>query len=226
VLSTRAETADGNGDVPAGRYAVLRVMDTGCGMDEATRTRAFEPFFTTKPAGRGTGLGLSTVLEIVRGAGGHLRVWSEVGGGTEFRIYLPPAVAAPTDPLPDLSSEYRIRGSEVVLVVDDDTGVRAVMCLALRARGYTVLEAGGVAEARAAAEEHPEPIHLAVIDVPAPTRTALADELRSAHADLRVLLVSGSTDQVPAAGEREADFLAKPFTPTGLATKVREILDR
>jgi DNA-binding response OmpR family regulator len=110
--------------------------------------------------------------------------------------------------------------------VDDDPAVRAVVSLALRARGYTVLEALDAAEARAAVREHPEPIHLAVIDVPAPARTQLADELRSARADLRVLFVSGSADQHgPGAGDRAAEFLAKPFTPTGLALKVREMLD-
>jgi PAS domain S-box-containing protein len=227
VLSTRSEVVDGTGDVPAGRYAVLRVTDTGHGMDAATLARAFEPFFTTKPAGRGTGLGLSTVLEIVRGAGGHVRVWSTPGWGTEFRIYLPHVVAAPTDPLPDCSGEYRIRGSEVVLVVEGDAAVRALMCLALRARGYTVLEAGGATEALAAVREHPGPIHLAVLDVPRPARiaTALADELRTAQADLRVLFVSGSASSSLGVAGQNVEFLPKPFTPKDLAAKVRAVLD-
>jgi PAS domain S-box-containing protein len=229
TLATRAEVASGAGDVPAGRYAVLRVADTGSGMSAETLARIYEPFFTTKPAGRGTGLGLSTVLEIVRGAGGHVRVWSEPGLGTEFRVYLPRATSAPTDPLPDCSGEFRIRGSEVVLVVDDDPAVRAVMCLALRARGYTVLEAGGAAAARAAARGHPGPIHLAVIDVltPGGAGDALGAELRAVRPDLRVLFVSGYTGDAPDDGEHRDDpFLPKPFTPTDLAAKVRAVLDR
>jgi PAS domain S-box-containing protein len=229
VLATApALLPDDTGEMPAGRYAVLRVGDTGHGMSADTRARMFEPFFTTKPAGRGTGLGLSTVLEIVRGAGGHVRVSSEPGRGTEFRLYLPHAAAVPTDPAPDCSGEFRIRGSEVVLVVDDDAAVRAVMCLALRARGYTVLAAVGAAEAVATAGEHPGPIHLAVIDVLMPVRAGvvLANELRCLREDLRVLFVSGYTGQTAETEPRDADLLLKPFTPTGLAAKVREVLDR
>ncbi|QJW93899.1 PAS domain-containing protein [Frigoriglobus tundricola] len=215
-------------DVPPGRYAVLRVTDTGHGMDAATRARIFEPFFTTKPAGRGTGLGLSTVVEIVRGAGGHVRVESEPGRGTAFTVYLPQAIAAPTDPVPDSSGEYRMRGWEVVLVVDDDAPVRAVMCLALRARGYTVLEAADATEALVLARTHDGPIHLAISDVLVPTASgaALAGELRAARPGLRVLLVSGYSGETEIDEGPDAAFLAKPFTPAALATKVRAVLDR
>ncbi|MBN9122933.1 MAG: PAS domain-containing protein, partial [Planctomycetes bacterium] len=160
--------AVGSAGAPAERFAVVRVADTGHGMDAATLSRAFEPFFTTKPAGRGTGLGLSTVLDLARGVGGDVRAESEPGRGTEFRVYLPRVVPQPTDPLPDSSAEYRVRGSEVVLVVDGDAPVRAVMGLALRARGYTVLEAPGAPEALAMVREHPGPIHLVVTDVMMP----------------------------------------------------------
>ena len=214
-------------DVPPGRYAVLQVTDTGHGMDATTCARIFEPFFTTKPAGRGTGLGLSTVLEIVRGAGGHVRVDSEPGHGTTFTVYLPQAIQAPTDPVPDSSGEHRMRGWEVVLVVDGDAPVRAVMCLALRARGYTVLEAANASEALALAHTHDGPIHLAISDslVPTASGAGLARELQSARPDLRVLLVSGCCGEAEIDGP-DAAFLAKPFTPADLAAKVRAVLDR
>ena len=211
-------------DVPelsAGSYAVVRVADTGHGMDAATLARVFEPFFTTKPAGRGTGLGLSTVLDIVRGAGGCVRVASEPGRGTEFRVYLPQVTAAPTDPQPDCSGEYRMRGSEVVLVVDEDAAVRAVMGLTLRARGYTVLEAGGADEAVAVARQHPGPLQLVVVDAPPGASPAvLVERFRAARPGIRVLLVSGTADEAGAA------FLPKPFAPIDLAAKVRAVLDR
>ncbi len=227
ALSVETGVADGaeaGGELPAGPCAVLRVTDTGHGMDAATLARVFEPFFTTKPVGRGTGLGLSTVLDIARGAGGCVRVASEPGRGTEFRVYLPQITAVPTDPLPDSSGEYRVRGSEVVLVADEDAAVRAVMCLALRARGYTVHEASGADAAVAVARDHPGPIHLAVADVP-PGAAALPGRLRAARPGLRVLVVSGG-DNADRAGEAGEGFLAKPFTPGELAVKARDVLDR
>ena len=207
--------------VSPGVYALLRVSDTGCGMDAATQARVFEPFFTTKPAGRGTGLGLATVTDIARGCGGHVRLESEVGRGTAFFVYLPKAtfVAGGGANTPD---EARVRGSEVVLVADDDDAVRAVMALALRARGYTVLEAADAADALRVARAHPGPVHLAVCDVFMPGGSEPFAELQAANPGLRTLLVSG---YAPDAEAGPVPFLAKPFTPPALARKVRQVLD-
>ncbi len=228
VISTRGEVVEGGGDIPAGQYALLRVADTGQGMNAETRARIFEPFFTTKSAGHGTGLGLSTVMDIVRAAEGHIRVWSEPGWGTEFWVYLPRVSPPAADAILDTSGEYRIRGSEVVLVVDDDTAVRAVMSLSLRARGYTVLEASGAEAARAAVRDHPGPIHLAAIDeqLPVISGMALAAELRLERPEIQVLLVSGyASEKILEIDGQEAHYLAKPFTSAELAGKVRWVLD-
>ena len=214
-----------------GLHVLLSVSDTGGGMPEEVRARAFEPFFTTKPVGQGTGLGLSTVYGIVHAHGGHVELDSRVGEGTTVRVYLPaadgPVTRAPdaAGPRPDLP-----QGSETVLVVEDDPAVRALTCHVLQACGYTVLEADGAGPASLAAERHDGPLHLLVTDVvmPGVSGPGVAEVLRALRPGLRVLFVSGYTDdEVVRRGvtQATAHFLHKPFTPADLARKVREVLD-
>jgi len=224
-----------------GPYVMLEVSDTGAGMDEETRSHLFEPFFTTKEQGKGTGLGLSTVYGIVKQSGGHIAVESEVGRGSTFRIYLP-RVAAPPPAEPRRAPEpATARGSapgeslapgrgETILLVEDAQRVRAVVREILEMTGYTVLEARHGAEAVEVATRHAGPIHLLVTDVVMPQMSGreLAQRLATLRPDLKVLYMSGYTDDaivrhgVLASG---IAFLSKPFTPDALALKVRELLD-
>ncbi len=214
-----------------GPYVLLAVSDTGTGMDETTKARIFEPFFTTKEAGRGTGLGLSTVYGIVQQCGGTIRVYSDVGFGTTFKIYLPCAerpvdAARPADSLEDAP-----RGVETVLVVEDQDAVAAVMRGALESCGYRVLEARHALDATRTFAEGREPIHLLVTDVVLPMITGpeLVQRLRGSRPELRVLYVSGYTERALAfnvdPGAPATAFLQKPFTPGTLVRKVREVLD-
>jgi PAS domain S-box-containing protein len=215
-------------EVVPGPYAMIAVTDTGHGMDAATRSRIFEPFFTTKELGKGTGLGLATVYGIVRQSGGHVWVYSEPGMGTTFKVYLPRFDAPPeTAPPPPPAAP---RGhAELVLLVEDDAEVRAVAHDILERGGYRLLEAASPAEALAVAGAHPEPIDLLLTDIVMPGMSGreLADRLCAARPGLRVLYMSGYTDDAVVrhgigAGTRE--FLQKPFTTDGLAGKVHEVL--
>ncbi len=226
-----ADYARSHYEVVPGEYVMLAVTDTGAGMPPYVRERVFEPFFTTKPRGQGTGMGLSIVHSIVKQLGGHIWVYSEVGKGTTFRIYLPRAhdrhlavVAAP-------SPTEVPRGNETILVVEDEPGVLEVATETLRQHGYTVLSARSPAEALQIAQNYGEPIHLLVTDVVMPVMSGreLAEYLLRLYPQLRVLYVSGYTENTIAHhGVLEAGihFLPKPYTPTQLAQKVREVLDR
>ncbi len=213
-----------------GPYVMLAVSDTGCGMDAETQARVFEPFFTTKEKGKGTGLGLSTVYGIVKQSGGYITVYSEVGCGTTFKIYLPritgeaPRAAKPAAAPPPT-------GSETILLVEDEEAVRAFTRSVLESQGYTVLEARDGAEALRLAQDHPGEIHLLVTDVVMPglSGRALAERLAPARPTMNVLYLSGYTDNaIVHHGVLDDDiaFLQKPFTRDALARKVRAILDR
>jgi PAS domain S-box-containing protein len=213
----------------AGPYVVLSVSDDGTGMDEQTRAHAFEPFFTTKAAGVGTGLGLATVHSIVEQTGGRINVESEPGKGTTFRIYLPreagcaaTAVAQSFEALPG--------GSETILLVEDEDMVRRLVRSVLERGGYRVVEAMHGEEALRVAEQHDGPIHLLLTDVvmPALGGRELAELLQASRPDIRVLFMSGYTDDLVLRHGLEAGtsaLLEKPFTAFALSSKVREVLD-
>jgi PAS domain S-box-containing protein len=210
-----------------GRYSLLIATDTGSGMDDDTRTRVFEPFFTTKPKGHGTGLGLATAYGIVRQSDGYLLVDSEVGHGSTFTVYLPHHEAAPA-PAPQDETRPTPRGTETILVVEDEAPVRVVIDRTLRQLGYVVLVAADATEAkRLAATTRPS---LLVTDVRLPglDGPTLAADISEAHPGLPVLFVSGySNETIIDRGElgEDAAFLAKPFTAAELARRVRELLD-
>jgi signal transduction histidine kinase len=231
TLRTGLLTAEADDPVPPGRWAVLTVSDTGVGMDEATRLRIFEPFFTTKEAGRGTGLGLATVHGIVQQSGGHVTAVSELGHGSTFTVYLPQAWDALRAPDAAPAAAPHPRGSETVLLVEDEPSVRGMVRAMLHRLGYTVLEAPGGEEAQKLAGQHPGPIHLLITDVVMPRLSGVevARRLVQIRPGLRVLYISGYTEGPllrQALAEGIADALPKPFAAGPLAHKVREVLDR
>ena len=218
------------GDVPAGPYTILSVSDTGIGMDEETRVRAFEPFFTTKPQGKGSGLGLSIVYGIVQQHGGTTTVESAPGQGATFRIYLPRLDDAVEEPPISAGSPDSGRGSEAILLVEDETDVRELAAKILRASGYTVLAAADAAAALALSDQHPGPLHLLLTDVVMPEMSGreLRQRLRASRPQTKILYMSGYTDE--ALGhhgvlESGTVLLQKPFRSSALCRKVREVLD-
>jgi PAS domain S-box-containing protein len=220
------------GHVPTqpGPYVLLAISDTGVGMDGATKARLFEPFFTTKEPGRGTGLGLATVYGIVKQSGGYVWAYSELGHGTTFKIYLPRVAETPEAPESTTGTPTPARGSETVLVVEDQEEVRKLTKRVLQARGYTVLTARNGAEALEIVGQHPTRIHLMVTDVVMPGMNGreLAQLACAKRSDLKVLYVSGYTGEAVLQHrllEPGVAFLQKPFTPDVLARKTREVLD-
>ena len=207
-----------------GEVVVLSVLDNGVGMDEETRARIFEPFFTTKGQGKGTGLGMATVYAIVKQAKGEITVTSAPERGTAIRVYLPRVRLAAVKPQPRPEVSHRQRGTETVLLVEDEDTVRRLVSGLLEQHGYTVLPAALPQEAIALCASHNGAIHLLLTDAVMPQMSgrALAEEAGRIRPDLRVLLMSGYTED---AGEPGAAFLRKPFTPGVLTRKVREVLD-
>ena len=216
--------------VTPGPYVMLAVSDTGSGMDAHTRSHMFEPFFTTKAKGKGTGLGLATVYGVVKQSGGNIWVYSEPGKGTTFKIYLPRVVAPVGPPQPKVIHAPPPQGSETILLVEDEEGIRLLVLGILRARGYTVLEARGPHEALEISKKFDGLIHLLFTDVVMPQMGGreVAEQITSARPSTKVLYMSGYTDHAIAYHgvlDPGVAFLQKPFTPEALAQKVREVLD-
>ena len=221
-------TIDRGEEIAPGRYVLLEVSDTGCGMDEPTLARAFEPFFTTKSQERGTGLGLSTCYGIVRQSAGHVFGFSEPGRGTTFKVFLPIATGEIEEP-PMAEQDPEERGDETILLVEDDALVREVAVLALRSRGYTVLVAANGLEALERSREHEGPLALLVSDLRMPGMGGreLAEKLERERPETRVLFVTGFTEDESlreGGGGEERVVLQKPFTASSLARKVRQVL--
>jgi CheY-like chemotaxis protein len=216
-------------DVKPGHYVMLAASDTGVGMSSEVLSHIFEPFFTTKEPGKGTGLGLATVYGIVKQSGGHVTVESRVGHGTTFKVFLPRVEDdAVDDSAPEAGSPAR--GDETILLAEDDPDVRSLALEILQAQGYTVLPAANGREAMDVAERHRRLIHILVTDVVMPEMNGadLARRLAGLRPGLRVLFMSGYTDDVIAREgvlEPGTALLEKPFAPSALTQKVREVLD-
>jgi PAS domain S-box-containing protein len=214
-----------------GKYVMLAVTDNGCGIDSKTQAHIFEPFFTTKEKGKGTGLGLATVYGIVKQSGGYIWVYSEPGQGTTFKIYLPRVQGAGAVTDRDRPGEIQaaLRGSEVVLLVEDEAGVRELAREYLETSGYTVLEARDGHAALEMASAHGGHIHLLMTDVVMPgiSGRELAQRMVKIRPDIKILYMSGYTDQAivhQGILEDGAVLLQKPFSMGTLASKLREIL--
>jgi CheY-like chemotaxis protein len=208
---------------------MLSVSDTGVGMTPEVKERMFEPFFTTKEVGKGTGLGLSTVYGIVKQSSGNISVYSELGQGTTFKIYLPRVDEPLTELKEEVSKEVR-RGNETVLIVEDEETVRKLAMRMLKGLGYRILEAPEGGRALLLCEEFKDPIHLILADVVMPGMGGrkLVDRLKEIHPEMKVLYMSGYTDNAIVHHgilEEGINFIHKPFTLHGLARKVREALD-
>jgi len=215
--------------MPPGRYVMLSVTDTGRGMDAETQSHLFEPFFTTKAEGKGTGLGLASVYGIVKQSGGYIWVTSEVDRGTTFRIYLPP-VDEPVEPIePFVTASKPLGGPETILVVEDDPTVRAMACTVLSGRGYRVLEAANGDEALKLEEVFDGPIDLLFTDVVMPGMNGreLALQFAERRPSAKVLYTTGYTKDATFRQELVGglNLLEKPFVPTALLRKIREVLD-
>ncbi len=215
--------------VKPGHYVMLAVSDTGCGMDEKTQARIFEPFFTTKEAGKGTGLGLSTVYGIVKQSGGNIWVYSEVGRGTTFKVYLPRVDEGAQEHKRSAEPEDAVQGTGVILLAEDEQMVRKLAREVLEMCGYKVLEAANGGAALLICERHKEPIDLLVTDVIMPEMGGreLATRLSQLRPEMKVLYMSGYTDNAivhQGVLDEGANFIQKPFSPQTLASKIREVL--
>jgi two-component system cell cycle sensor histidine kinase/response regulator CckA len=216
--------------LPPGPYVRLAVSDTGCGMDRKTQSHIFEPFFTTKGEGKGSGLGLSTVFGIVTQCGGAIDVTSRVGHGTRFDLYFPSVESDTLTTVPTQPLGQPQRGTETILLVEDEPSVRTLVRDELRKLGYRVLEAKNGVEACLLATQQAGSLHLLLTDVVMPGMGGreLAQHLSVIKPDLRTLFISGYMDDVGImAGQEEgtSSFLQKPFTPEVLARAVRNLLD-
>jgi len=216
-------------DWKPGKYVMLAVSDTGCGMTPEIKSRIFEPFFTTKEVGKGTGLGLPMVYGIVQQSGGFINVYSEPDHGTTFKIYFPAVSESVTAPS-ESHSTGEFHGTETILLVEDDEGVRGLALRSLRMHGYTVLTAIDGKVALQVVDSHKGPLDLVLSDVVMPNLGGpeMAKQLRSRFPDLKMLFMSGYTDDAVIRHgllEAEVSFIQKPYTPTALARKVRQVLD-
>ena len=223
--------ARSHAEVKPGRYVLLAVSDTGCGMTEQVKAHIFEPFFTTKEPGKGTGLGLATVYGIVKQSGGYVYAYSEPGHGTTFKIYLPVVEDGVSSGMSHSDPKPMPHGSETILLVEDEDAVRALTRYTLQMQGYAVLEAKDGEEALRVAEKHQGGFHLLLTDVVMPRMGGrrLAEWLAQTQPGVKVLFLSGYTDDAVVRHgivAAEVAFLQKPFTPSALSQKVREVLDK
>jgi two-component system cell cycle sensor histidine kinase/response regulator CckA len=216
--------------VAPGKYVLLAVSDTGEGMSEEVRHRVFEPFFTTKEKGKGTGLGLSTVYGIVKQSGGNVWIYSEPGRGTTFKVYLPQAESETRELGEKVVEAAPCGGSETILLVEDEEVVRGLARRILEQAGYSVVEASKGDEALRFCAEHAAEVNLLLTDVVMPEMSGkeLADRLKSQYPELKMVFMSGYTDEAivhHGVLDSSVEFIQKPFTPSALIRKVREVLD-
>jgi two-component system cell cycle sensor histidine kinase/response regulator CckA len=222
------EYASGYLDVRPGPYVMLSVSDTGCGMDVETRSHIFEPFFTTKEKGKGTGLGLSTVHGIVKQSGGFIAVASTAGKGTTFRVFLP-RIEEPVEETDVTPPPIEWVGTETILVVEDETALRRLLCVSLERRGYKVFAAKDGAEAIEVFLQHGDQIHLVVSDIMMPHVDGfeLKQRIAALSPDVKFLFMSGYSQEIVEQRQtvlQGCAFLEKPFLPDELAGKVRDLL--
>jgi len=216
--------------VQTGDYVALVVSDTGSGMDAETQARIFEPFFTTKEVGKGTGLGLSTIYGIVKQSGGYVWVYSEVGMGTTFKVYLPRVFEEAAVEAPAAKEIIPAGGTGTILVVEDNVEVRHLILETLKEAGYSVIECGDGSEALAVVKECGNQLHLLITDVVMPSMGGreLAEHTKKIAPDARVLFISGYTDDAvvrAGIGGQEMAFLEKPFTPVELVRKIADVMN-
>jgi len=238
TLTIKTATADfdeddeeKNPEMGAGSYVMIRMEDTGCGMDGETMEHIFEPFFTTKDVGKGTGLGLSTVYGIIKQSGGYIYAESTIGRGTSFTIYLPRVEPEEKGSVLSTAEDSSVFGSETVLLVEDEAAVRNMIGTVLREYGYRVFEAENGNEALRIYDKEKKTIDLIITDVVMPGMSGreVIQKIERGRSGVRVLYISGySDDSVVRHGIQEdgVHFLQKPFTPSELSSKVRQILDR
>jgi two-component system cell cycle sensor histidine kinase/response regulator CckA len=232
TISTRGAVLDdaldfGRYAIEPGAYVVLQVVDTGMGMDAATLARIFEPFFTTKEKGKGTGLGLATAYGIIKQSGGYIACDSEPGSGTRFQIYLPRSFERAEEGSVGLRGDREgLKGSETVLLVEDEEGVRRLSRRLLEAHGYHVLEASGGEQALEFAVRYPDPIHLLLTDVVMPGMSGpeVAGQIQELRPEIKILFMTGYSDATVTGLAPDVPLLQKPFTPDALAHRVRETL--
>jgi len=219
-------------ELKPGNYVMLAITDTGMGMSEEVKTHVFEPFFSTKSVGQGTGLGLSTCYGIVKQSGGHISIYSEPARGTTFKIYLPRIESQTQIPLPRLDSPDLPRGTETILLVEDDPALREMAAALLRRLGYTVLAAAnGIEALRLKQQRDIGCIDLLFTDVVMPHMSGkeLSERVRASHPHIRILFTSAYAENAiihQGVLDKGVALLQKPFTPSALARKLREMMDQ
>jgi CheY-like chemotaxis protein len=216
--------------VKPGSYVMISISDSGSGMDEDTQARIFEPFFTTKEKGKGTGMGLATVYGIIKQSGGYIWVYSEKGLGTTFKLYLPVVDEVIVEEREPVGTDQKLRGTETLLVVDDESEVRSLVSEMLRFYGYNVMEAHNASTALLILEKHKEDVDLVLTDIVMPEVNGfqLVEKIMPLYPRIQIVFMSGFTDTVTADHkylDKDKNFIQKPFGANDLVQKVRDVLD-